>query len=563
MCKCRINDVFIPKVIYHAKISVIIASVMKTTELQDMSFKDDSVTSIAHQTSDGDYTDDDQVTMETIIKHGTEENNKKRECMRPGHDTSNIFECIHCPGNKQRDTMQRLATLDEKPNLHVQNVREKCFEILLNEKGEKSLQDNSQVDEDFIKKGENSSKKYESANSERILVNEENTTNDCKAETLLQHHDKNDCSTSKTRETLLVEDGNDKVQSTPSELFNGETTDKLIRREDNVLQNEIGDFTREISESLLQMPIVLPYQQNVLFIKVQDKLFDFFCQFCRKDFSSKSALSEHMLIHSGEQPYTCDICGKKFNKKGNLMRHMNVHGGEKKHSCGICGKGYNHACSLKDHMKRHTGEKPHECHICQKRFAEKCNLKRHVEWHSGLKPHTCNICGKTFYDVGNLSKHGRVHTGERPYECSVCGKRFRYPNTLQRHERIHTGEAPFVCPVCSKAFFSNAELHNHSVIHTGIKRFKCDLCGKSFKRNHHLTQHSKTHTGEKPYSCDVCGGKFVQTSGLRKHMRTFHPAVPTTWQDLPSFPSEDTFSENVDSMMDEKDNLSIKLEILE
>jgi hypothetical protein len=71
-----------------------------------------------------------------------------------------------------------------------------------------------------------------------------------KAETLLHHHDKNDCSTSKTRETLLVEDGNDKVQSTPSELFNGETTDKLIRREDNVLQNEIGDFTREISESL-------------------------------------------------------------------------------------------------------------------------------------------------------------------------------------------------------------------------------------------------------------------------------------------------------------------------
>jgi hypothetical protein len=46
-------------------------------------------------------------------------------------------------------------------------------------------------------------------------------------------------------------------------------------------------------------------------------------------------------------------------------------------------------------------------------------------------------------------------------------------------------------------------------------------------------------------------------------MRTFHPAVPTTWQDLPSFPSEDTLSENVDSMMDEKDNLSIKLEILE
>jgi hypothetical protein len=72
-----------------------------------------------------------------------------------------------------------------------QNVREKCFEILLNEKGEKSLQDNSQVDEDFIKKGENSSKKYESANSERILVNEENTTNDCKTETLLHHHDKN------------------------------------------------------------------------------------------------------------------------------------------------------------------------------------------------------------------------------------------------------------------------------------------------------------------------------------------------------------------------------------
>lgn len=329
----------------------------------------------------------------------------------------------------------------------------------------------------------------------------------------------------------MVEKHLNEMMKKSQEIYTGDGQFTTIDRTEFPLQKD--QSCKEIREDSATNKTVLPNQQNVILVKIPTQYLDYICQFCSKDFSSKSSLKEHLIIHSGEQPFSCDICDKKFNKKGNLMRHHNTHGGEKKHTCGICGKSFNHACTLKDHMKRHTGEKPHECEICKRQFSEKCNLKKHMVLHSGIKPYSCDYCDKPFFDAGNLAKHILIHTGQRPYQCDICGKKFRYGNTLKRHQRIHTGEAPFPCPVCNKAFFSNGELHNHSVIHTGVKRFKCEVCSKCFSRNHHLHQHMKKHTGEKPYACDVCGSRFVQTSGFRKHMRTFHPSVPTEWQDLP------------------------------
>ena len=84
----------------------------------------------------------------------------------------------------------------------------------------------------------------------------------------------------------------------------------------------------------------------------------FACSECPKSFPSNSALSMHLLVHSGSKPFPCPSCPRRFRQKGHLQSHVRKHTGEKPYECTACGKAFKDKSGLNTHGKRVHGLGP-------------------------------------------------------------------------------------------------------------------------------------------------------------------------------------------------------------
>ncbi|XP_055077182.1 zinc finger protein 773-like isoform X2 [Periophthalmus magnuspinnatus] len=141
-------------------------------------------------------------------------------------------------------------------------------------------------------------------------------------------------------------------------------------------------------------------------------------------------------------------------------------GGRTQKQCAVCEKVFGNSKDLKRHMVVHTGEKPYSCSVCGKKFTRKGSMQYHMAVHTGDRPFRCHVCSKTFSQKGNLQAHLALHSGEKPFSCSDCGARFSSQPPLIRHRKVHTGDRPFSCPFCSKGFTRNEHLQRHMQTHT-------------------------------------------------------------------------------------------------
>ncbi|KAL0809773.1 hypothetical protein ABMA28_011273 [Loxostege sticticalis] len=245
----------------------------------------------------------------------------------------------------------------------------------------------------------------------------------------------------------------------------------------------------------------------------------FECNYCKKRFTRKHLLTDHVRMHTGEMPFECSYCKKKFTYKQSLTEHVRKHKGEKPFECSYCKNKFTYRQSLTEHVRKHKGEKPFECSYCKKKFTRKIKLTEHLRIHTGEKPFECTYCKKKFTHKHNLPEHVRIHTGEKPFECSYCQKKFTYKQSLTEHVRIHTGERPFECSYCQKKFSRKTDLTDHVRIHTGEKPFECNFCKKRFTGKRNLNLHVVIHKGEKPFECSNCQKKFTRKRYLTEHVR--------------------------------------------
>ena len=160
------------------------------------------------------------------------------------------------------------------------------------------------------------------------------------------------------------------------------------------------------------------------------------CDICGKNFSSKSALKQHILIHSGEKPFKCNFCNKSFNDGSSMRRH-------RRNFCEL-------AKSYFANMDK-TSNFPSTSSSATMMATSDGNFSVKIEAIGEVGDET----PKFQSNEDRLAALRAETAAKDAYKltCYICDKKFLNPSKLQRHMRVHTGEKPFKCDFCDKVGF--------------------------------------------------------------------------------------------------------------
>ena len=70
--------------------------------------------------------------------------------------------------------------------------------------------------------------------------------------------------------------------------------------------------------------------------------------------NGQSAVENNMMSVGSNRLHTCKVCGHIFTHTGHFKRHMMIHTGEKPFSCTVCGKAFSRKDTLKSHYLSHS-----------------------------------------------------------------------------------------------------------------------------------------------------------------------------------------------------------------
>lgn len=121
---------------------------------------------------------------------------------------------------------------------------------------------------------------------------------------------------------------------------------------------------------------------------------------------------------------TCDICKSPMKTFQELCKHF-----QQEHKqpgyVRCCKKKFSSRSLLVDHVHCHLDPDYFKCNLCGKVTADRFCLKNHFQNHKVReRSEICDICGKAFTLASTLKKHKLLHLPdeEKKYPCEECGK---------------------------------------------------------------------------------------------------------------------------------------------
>ena len=156
------------------------------------------------------------------------------------------------------------------------------------------------------------------------------------------------------------------------------------------------------------------------------------CCLCGKMLSSFSSLDRHMLVHSGERPFSCEVCGQTFTTNGNMHRHRRTH--NTRDSCESDGSG---GSASKKMRKRKTPSA-----LMSPLDKVSCVTKVPNERTSGagadmaFPPIKCPICAEHFYSELSLEVHVLSFHPGKEIRCEECSHPCPSYNYFKLHRNM-------------------------------------------------------------------------------------------------------------------------------
>ena len=253
----------------------------------------------------------------------------------------------------------------------------------------------------------------------------------------------------------------------------------------------------------------------------------FRCGECRKEFSSRSALKIHAVVHSGEKPFKCDQCFSAFGYASNLQHHKkSIHAGGRAHNCEICPFAsrrckerpqFPAAAAADGHgVKRKTPPDQDQDRVGSSFGREESAAK--ISDLSSTEGGGGAVCT----DVGGQGSLLAVPVPGEHLQPSQ--PRRRTSSSSSSSSRQDKSGVPLVqCYICSEIVEKCRQKHHmsqHSLT------FRCQLCSQIFACLEDLTKHAARHGRAPSYKCRHCFLRFTFLGNLATHLKRAHAHLP-------------------------------------
>ncbi|KAL0839068.1 hypothetical protein ABMA28_017052 [Loxostege sticticalis] len=147
-----------------------------------------------------------------------------------------------------------------------------------------------------------------------------------------------------------------------------------------------------------------------------------------------------VLKPKSHKRFPCWECSATFTTKNNLIAHENMHNGVRPYCCDQCPRAYTSASALTRHLKIHSDQQ-FICDHCNASFKIKAALVAHLDTHAPIPKHACTLCPQRYATKNALNHHvRRVHLQlPMPCACQVCPKRYPRMSLLRDHMKKKHG----------------------------------------------------------------------------------------------------------------------------